>query len=53
MNRRESIKANMEKVEKRYAKTTKGTSKRKPKPSLKIKPTLEKGKIGVKARITF
>ena len=53
MNRRDSIKANAEKVEKRYAKTIKGTTKRKPKPKLKLKPVLGKSKVGIKGKLTF
>lgn len=53
MNKRDSIKANAEKVEKRYAKTVKGTTKGKTKPKFKLKPVLGKDKIGIKGRITF
>ena len=53
MNRRDSIKANAEKVEKRYAKTIKGTTKGKTKPKLKLKPVLKKGTIGIRGKVTF
>lgn len=53
MNTSDSIKSKMTMVEKRYAKTTKGTAKRKPKPKLKLKPILGKDKIGIKGKVTF
>lgn len=53
MNTRDSVKTRTEAVEKRYSKTTKGDSKRKPKPKLKLKPVLNKDKIGIKGKVTF
>lgn len=53
MNSRDSVKTKMAAVEKRYAKTTKGTAARKPKPKLKLKPVLGKNKIGIKGKLTF
>lgn len=53
MNSRDSIKTRAEAVEKRYAKTIKGDSKRKPKPKLKLKPVLKKGTIGIRGKVTF
>lgn len=40
-------------VEKRYSKTIKGTKSGKTKPKFKVKPILEKGKIGIKIKGTF
>lgn len=53
MNNRDSVKTSVEAVEKRYSKTIKGNSKRKPKPKLKLKPILSKDKIGIKGKVTF
>lgn len=53
MNNRDSIKTRAEAVEKRYSKTIKGDSKRKPKPKLKLKPILGNNKIGIKGKVTF
>lgn len=53
MNTSDSIKSKMSIVEKRYAKTTKGTARRKPKPKLKLRPILKKDTVGIKGKITF
>lgn len=53
MNSRETVKTRAAAVEKRYSKTIKGDSKRKPKPKLKLKPVLKKGTIGIKGKVTF
>lgn len=53
MNSRDTIKTRASAVEKRYAKTIKGDSKRKPKPKLKLEPVLGKDKIGIKGKLTF
>ena len=53
MNSRDFIKSRSDAVEKRYGKSIKGDSKRKPKPKLKLKPILGKNKIGIKGKVTF
>ena len=55
MNNRDSVKTKMTAVEKRYGKSIKGDSKRKPEPKLKLKlkPVLKKGTIGIKGKATF
>ena len=53
MNTRDTVKTRADAVEKRYGKTIKGDSKRKPKPKLKLKPILGKNKIGIKGKVTF
>lgn len=53
MNNRDSVKTKVDAVEKRYSKTIKGTKSGKTKPKFKVKPILEKGKIGIKIKGTF
>lgn len=53
MNNRDSVKTKITAVEKRYGRTIKGDSKRKPEPKLKLKPVLKKGTIGIKGKVTF
>ena len=53
MNNRDSVKTRMSAVEKRYGKTTKGTTPGKARPKTKVKPILSKNKLGFKVKVTF
>lgn len=53
MNNRDSVKTRMSAVEKRYGKTTKGTTPGKAKPKTRVKPILGKNKLGFKVKVTF
>jgi hypothetical protein len=52
MNSRNTVKTRADAVEKRYAKTTKGTASR-TKIKKKVSPILGKDKVGIKLKVKF